>query len=220
MDDAPAAPAAPKQTRHDHTVRRLETFSDIVIAFTLSQLAFTLKIPHASSDLFKHPVHVVIFVASFALVCALWWLHHRLFARYFYPDTPSVLLNFTFLAVTVFVAYSLLLLSTFGDAVSLGAYFACIGGAYLLLAVLFAKGLRDPRIVLDDTERSDGTQMATRIGIGGGGCLAAALVGMLGGSERMVMTILVSTAAAAILLAVRYRLERRRAERESGSATL
>ncbi len=213
MDDAPVAP---KRPRHDHTVRRLETFSDIVIAFTLSQLAFTLKIPHASGDLFTHPVHIVIFVASFALVCALWWLHHRLFARYFYPDTPSVLLNFTFLAVTVFVAYSLLLVSTFGDAVSLGAYFASIGGAYSLLAVLFAKGLHDPRIALDDTERSDGTQMAMRIGIGGGGCLAAALAGLLGGSERVVMTVLLVTAAAAIFLGVRYRLARRQAGPTSG----
>ncbi|HME81631.1 MAG TPA: TMEM175 family protein [Candidatus Eremiobacteraceae bacterium] len=212
MDDARAAVKPP---RHEHTVRRLETFSDIVIAFTLSQLAFTLKVPRASGDLLAHPIHIVTFVASFAFVCALWWLHHRLFARYFYPDTPSVLLNFTFLAATVFVAYSLLLVSTFGDDVSLGAYFASIGLAYSLLAVLIAKGLRDPRIQLDDADRNDGAQLARRIGIGGGGCLASALVALFGGSPREVMAVLAATLAATVFVAVRQRLARRRAQREA-----
>jgi hypothetical protein len=41
--------------RQHHTVRRLETFSDIVIAFTLSGLAFSLRLPARSQDLVAHP---------------------------------------------------------------------------------------------------------------------------------------------------------------------
>src|ERR1700694_708570 len=90
----------------DHTLRRLEAFSDIVIAFSLSQLAFTLQVPRDSNTLLAHPIHFVAFLGSFALVCAFWWLHHQLFARYFVLDPVSVVLNFAFLACTVLVVYS------------------------------------------------------------------------------------------------------------------
>lgn len=209
-----ATQAVPQAAHHEHTVRRLETFSDIVIAFTLSQLAFTLHVPQSSRDVFTHPVHLITFLGSFAFVCGLWWLHHRLFARYFYPDTPSVLLNFALLASTVFVVYSLLLLSTFDDSIALGAYGLSLGCAFGLISVLFTKGLRDPRIVLDADERETGSQTALRVGIGATGFLISAALALLGRSPNEVLGVWLAAGVVVIALRVRQRFVRRTLEPE------
>jgi len=204
MSDAPTA----SQTAHQQqTVRRLETFSDIVIAFTLSQLAFTLRVPQHSSDLIAHPFPVTAFLFSFILVCGLWWLHHRLFSKYFFPDTASVLLNFAFLAATVYVAYSLLLVNTFGDKIALGAYSASTGCAFGLLAVLLAKGVRDPRLGAGDPERHEGAQLAIRVGIVGIGAFVAGACALLGQPDRVILAVWLGTALVVLIL----RLVRRRA---------
>lgn len=149
----------------DHTLRRLEAFSDIVIAFSLSQIAFTLQIPRTSGSLLAHPIHLVAFLGGFALVCTFWWLHHQLFARYFAIDAVSVVLNFAFLACTVLVVYSQQLAIRFELDLNVAeAYAFTFGSAASLVAVLYVKGLRDPRLALDDDERRVGARRALRLG--------------------------------------------------------
>lgn len=198
---------------HEHTVRRLEGFSDIVIAFTLSQLAFTLQIPATSHALAAHPAHLILgFLTSFAFVCSLWWLHHQLFARYFYPDTASIILNFAFLASTVMVVYSMLLTNKFDDTFVLGIYVFCLACAYTLLAIMLAKGLRDQRIVLDDEERKNGQQRALRLGLAGGGLLVATLLAAFGRSVNEIVAVFVAVFVIIIALGIRERIARRRAQ--------
>jgi len=203
-----ALPEGMDQTRH-----RLEAFSDIVIALALSQLAFTLRIPDSSHDLFVHPVHLVTFLASFVFICAIWWIHHQLFARYFIPDVQSAILNFVFLGAVVFVAYSLQLLSKFGDAPAFAAYALSLGSAFALLAVLFVKGLRDQRLALDDDARRQGAMRARRLAIVGVGLLASAVVAALGLSLKDVVALWIATAAVLVFFGVADRLSARRRAR-------
>jgi uncharacterized membrane protein len=216
MDDtrAPLKHADP-----DHTVRRLEAFSDIVIAFTLSQLAFTLQIPHSTRDLFAHPVHVFVFLASFVFVCSFWWLHHQVFVRYFYPDTPGILLNFAFLAAVVFVAYSMLLVTNIGDLQALGVYALSLGSAYVLIAILFARGARDSRLTMDAEARRSGWERALRLGIGGSVMLASFALVLLGRTKDEVAGLWLVSVALIIFLAARDRIARRRRERAMAQPT-
>lgn len=200
-----ALPEGADQTRH-----RLEAFSDIVIALALSQLAFTLRIPDNSHELLAHPVHLVTFLASFVFICAVWWIHHQLFARYFIADVPSAILNFAFLAAVVLVAYSLQLLSKFGDAPAIAAYAFSLGSAFSLLSVLFAKGLRDQRLTLDDAARRQGAVRSRRLAIVGVGLLASSAVAALGLGLKNVVAIWIATAAVLAFVAVADRLSARR----------
>lgn len=82
----------------EHILHRLEAFSDIVIALTLSGLAFYLQLPKSVHDVVSHPAPYIAFLASFAIVCSIWWMHNRLFAYFFYADALSIVLNFMLLA--------------------------------------------------------------------------------------------------------------------------
>lgn len=208
-----------KHADPDHTVRRLEAFSDIVIAFTLSQLAFTLQIPHSTRDLFAHPAHVLVFLGSFVFVCSFWWLHHQVFARFFYPDTPGILLNFAFLAAVVFVAYSMLLVTKVGDLQALGVYALSLGSAYVLIAILFARGGHDPRLVIDEEARRSGLERALRLGLGGTVMLASFALVLLGRKPEEITGLWLLSVALIIFLAARDRIARRRRERATVQPT-
>jgi len=207
-----------KPARHNHTVRRLETFSDIVIAFTLSQLAFTLRLPHSSRDLMTHPLGQIAFLGSFTFVCGLWWLHHRLFGRYFYPDTASVLANFLFLASTVYFAYSMLLVTTFGDAIALSAYGLSVGCAYALLALLLAKGSHDSRLQLEQEDRAEGRRVASRVAIAAVAFFSSSLLAILGRSQGEIAAVWITAGVLIALLALSQRLARRRREQKASSS--
>jgi len=193
----------------DETRHRLEAFSDIVIAFTLSQLAFTLQVPRSSHDLITHPIPLVAFLTSFILIAGLWWLHHQLFLRYFIADTPSVILNFAFLVAIVFVAYSLQLLLHFEDLVALSAYCLSLGSAYLMLALLYAKGLRDSRIPLAPESRADGQGRALVIGVVGIGLLSVVAVAATGHDISVVTKWFIGITALVFVLGVRNAIVRR-----------
>ena len=195
----------------DHTLRRLEAFSDIVIAFSLSQLAFTLQIPRDSNTLLAHPIHFVAFLGSFALVCAFWWLHHQLFARYFILDPVSVVLNFAFLACTVLVVYSQQLAVRFElDLNVVVAYAFSFGSAYSLLTILYVKGLRDPRLALDEEERRVGVRRAWRLGSVGAVLLGSLILAALRFDPTVIAASWVLILAINAVLRVRDRIVERR----------
>ncbi len=151
---------------HDHMLRRLEAFSDIVIAFSLSELAFSLQIPASANEIFIHPARYVAFVASFGVICSIWWLHNRLFAYFFVADAVGIVLNFVLLAAVVMVGFALQLFFRFEDVpIAVASYAFSLGLLYGLIAVLYAKGLRDPRLSVEGEIRREAVSRARRCGV-------------------------------------------------------
>lgn len=126
---------------HEHTVRRLEAFSDIVIGFSLAQLGASLQFTKAMTLDMRG---VLAFVASFAIVCSLWYFHHRLFASYFVPKTLPIVLNFIWLAVVVLLVFVAVHSSADGFALRGPTllYFCLYALAYAILAAQTALALR------------------------------------------------------------------------------
>ena len=92
-------------------IHRLEAFSDVVIGFSLAQLALSLAIPkNGAAGLLQHSEPLIAFIITFALVCGMWWAHHKLFTHYFVPAPVMVILNFITLAGVSFAVYSVQLM--------------------------------------------------------------------------------------------------------------
>lgn len=91
-----------------HLIRRLESFSDIVIGFSLAQLTYNLVVPTDPQDLFaKHSITLFAFGITFMVVASLWWSHHRLFTNYFVPTPLNIALNFVLLGGITFLTFAL-----------------------------------------------------------------------------------------------------------------
>ena len=196
----------------ERTLHRLEAFSDIVIAFSLSQLAVTLQIPNSKQELFAHPIHVAAFLASFALVCGFWWAHHQLFSKFFVADAVGITLNFAFLACTVLVVYTQqVAMRLSDDTAGFGIYALCFGLAYGLLSVLYVKGLRDPRLSLDASARSWGAQRAFGLGVVALGLLLSSGLAAAHAEPTVVYVSLLAFALVGAAIRLRHRLRERQA---------
>lgn len=88
-----------------HTVHRLEAFSDVVMGFCLAQLGLNLAFPGSLSNSADVLPGVALFIASFAFIALLWWLHHRTFSTYFVLNTPMIVTNFAMLCALVVTLY-------------------------------------------------------------------------------------------------------------------
>lgn len=130
----------------DRTVRRLEAFSDIVIGFGLAQLGAALTLQPKTMTL--APAGVIAFFGAFAIVCSLWYFHHRLFEYFFVPKALPIVLNFLWLAIVVLLVYSAVQFPGQGFAHrNLDMlYFALYALAYGILAVQTVLGMRELRI--------------------------------------------------------------------------
>lgn len=171
--------------KDERTVRRLEAFSDIVIALTPSGLALNLQLPGSVQDATSHPSRYIAFLASFAIVCSVWWMHSRLFAWFFAADTLAITLNFVLLAAVVMLGVALQMFFKFPDQLpAVVAYAISVGVVFGLLSVLFARGLADARIVQPADVRREGLGRARRCGILAGTMLAS-LVFMPIGAHAM-----------------------------------
>jgi hypothetical protein len=113
-------------------------------------------------------------------VCSLWWLHHRVFARLFYPNTLSQ-----------------------------AAYALSIGIAFCLLAVLFARGSAATQTQADETERRDAGRTALRVGLVGIAFLISAVIPIVGLSPKYMSVIWFGAVGIAIVLRARDRLASR-----------
>src|SRR2546421_12711000 len=76
--------------------QRLEAFSDLVFGFSLSLLATRLDVPPNISEVFE-PTRWGTFLITFAMICALWLAHYRIFRSRFIARPPDVIINFIFL---------------------------------------------------------------------------------------------------------------------------
>jgi uncharacterized membrane protein len=138
----------------EHFLHRLEAFSDIVIALSLSEIAFNLRIPEHSSDVLAHPMHLIAFLAGFVFIVNIWWLHNRIFARCFFPDVAGIVMNFALLAAVVLFAWAQQLYYRFSLDQTTAILYATAGGmTFALVGALFLRGARDPRLHISDEER-------------------------------------------------------------------
>src|ERR1700674_3560753 len=127
-----------REESDERTVRRFEAFSDIVIGFSLAQLGANLVVPGRGADLYSNPGWLVGFVWAFAMICAMWWFHHRIFASIFVPRTIPTLLNFVWLAVVVLCVYfTEVTVHLADDPVTWRTYFGLFALAYGLLAAQY-----------------------------------------------------------------------------------
>lgn len=141
-----------------HLVGRLESFGDIVVGFSMSQLALQLEIPKSPQDVFGHPLNYFVFFAAFALVGIFWLRFHRIMAIGFAPRPLDIGLLFALLAFIALVPYSLVtymrLLGPAGYArESVTLYLGDFLGIALFSWILSIRGLRRAWSVLDETER-------------------------------------------------------------------
>jgi uncharacterized membrane protein len=84
---------------------RLEAFSDLVFGFSLSLLATRLDVPNELSDVFNS-TRWGTFMITFAIICAIWLAHYRIFRHQFVAKTVDVIINFVFLLGIAIMPYA------------------------------------------------------------------------------------------------------------------
>ncbi len=166
----------------EHFVRRLEGFSDVVIGFSLAELTLSLSIPASFSQLLTNSTWIIAYLWMFALVCYMWFEHHRLFARIFAARTASILLNFVWLAVIGLIVYLVQLLIHFEDdelavRTIFEWYFALYAANLLILSALYALGIREHASLITQDSRKPAAHAIIRFSIAGLVVLLIVLVG-------------------------------------------
>jgi len=155
-------------TPADHkTIARIESFSDIVFGFSLFNLALNFRAPNSPQELLAQIPLFIVFVAPFAILCQLWWLHHRLFRDYFVPDTAGVILNFALLASVAMFSYPLQLYFRFGfsNPITFVGYAAGALLVYGLMGSLFLIGVKKRGEALSHEQRITGRSIGLRLSI-------------------------------------------------------
>ena len=101
---------------------RIEAFSDAVFGFTLTLLVVSLEVPTDFAGLRATLEGFPAFVATFTLICWVWFEHYLFFRRYALEDGVTVALNCLLLFVVVFYAYPMKFMATrlIGGALGMG----------------------------------------------------------------------------------------------------
>ncbi|HET6275620.1 MAG TPA: TMEM175 family protein [Candidatus Cybelea sp.] len=133
--------------KSQHTIHRLEAFSDVVMGFCLAQLGLNLVLPGGSTDPNAVWGSVAFFIGAFAFIALLWWLHHRTFSTYFVLNTPMIFMNFAMLCALILTLYlfeSVMHVSAAGGngATYFNWFVFAFALVYGLLGVMLAVGLR------------------------------------------------------------------------------
>lgn len=134
----------------------MEAFSDVVIGFSLAQIAVNLVPPDAkqgfhAADFFASS-QFLAFILTFTLVSAMWWNHNRLFARYLVPNPVSIVLNFAMLGCLVLFVFSIQVFVHTPGPDSVIFYAAMFALTYVLLGILYIIGSVLRRTVLTHEE--------------------------------------------------------------------
>ena len=98
----------------DHTLSRIESFSDIVIGFSLAQTALNLFIPPHPADFITRPIGIIGFTFTFAVIATFWWTHSAIFRHFFVINRMMVFFNFVALALIVLQVFALQMWLHFG----------------------------------------------------------------------------------------------------------
>ncbi len=159
-----------REESEKEVVHRLEAFSDIVIGFSLAQLGLSLVIPRHAEELFSSGAAargMIALAITFALVCAVWWSHHRLFRYVFVAAPVNILANFAALGGVIFLAYSMQVLVHvgFSDRIAYAMYTGSYAWITLLFAFMAWNGLRLRRAALMEIQVRQAVRFAWRMSI-------------------------------------------------------
>ncbi|MGB3075334.1 MAG: TMEM175 family protein, partial [Chitinophagales bacterium] len=88
-------------------IRRIETFSDAIFAFSISLLIMSLEVPQTFKELLIILQNFLPFIATVFLVTLFWKAQDRYFRRYGFNDSLVIWLNILLLVVILFYVYPL-----------------------------------------------------------------------------------------------------------------
>jgi uncharacterized membrane protein len=135
-----------KDAHEERLTHRLESFSDVVIGFSLAQLSLNFAVPAHPADVYRDPRALSAFVVTFTILSATWYAHHWLFDRYFVPRGSTIVVNFATLASIVWLIYQLQLFIHFGstpnDQFAAISYLVTFAVTWCLLGLLYALSVR------------------------------------------------------------------------------
>ncbi|HUA08166.1 MAG TPA: TMEM175 family protein [Candidatus Acidoferrales bacterium] len=159
------------QERDERLVHRLESFSDLVIGFSLALLSLTLAIPQHVFELVSNPFWLVAYVWTFAVIASIWYNHQRLFSIYFVARPYTVVVNFILLSTLGLMVYFVqVFVHVHGDYEKVWAflaYFFIQGIGFFAMGLLYFIGVRARWNLLDPHERYVGVVHAARGLVGG-----------------------------------------------------
>lgn len=196
------------EERHqERLVHRLESFSDLVIGFSLALLGLTLVVPNHVIELVRNPWWLVAYFWTFALIASIWYTHQRLFSTYFTIRPYTILLNFVLLALLGLIVYFVqVFVHVEGEPDKVWAfliYFSVQSLAYMVMGGLYAHGVRARWEGLDGELRYQGVRQAVRLLVAGGTVLVGVIVTALRHPQSMDDAAVVGFISLAGLLAAR-----------------
>jgi len=175
--------------RAERLTRRIESFSDLVIGFSLALVALTLQIPAHIVDLVHNPWWLIAYFWTFTVIASIWFNHQRLFTHYFWPDALAIGLNFALLSMVgllvYFVQVFVHLHTEFDRIWAFLAYFTAFGMSLVFMGVLYLHGTRRRWAALDAQDRYIGARMAVRALLLGGLMLIGVAVSALRPARSM-----------------------------------
>jgi uncharacterized membrane protein len=182
--------APPGAERHqERLVRRLESFSDLVIGFSLALLGLTLAIPNHVIDLYRNPWWLIAYLWTFAVIASIWYTHQRLFSYYFTVRPYTIFLNFVLLASLGLIVYFVqVFVHVQGEPDKVWAflvYFFMQSIAFIVMGGLYGHGVRARWHGLDAELRYQGVRNAVRMLMTGSAVLIGVVVTALRHPQSM-----------------------------------
>jgi len=157
--------------RDERYAARLESFGDIVIGFSLAQLALSLVFPAHLTVLTLLP-ELSAFAWTFGMTAWLWTLYRRIGEDYFAPRPASTALYVAGLAGVVLLILGVQLVMHYGPLpgatsaeidIAVIFYFAVLAATLGIVGAQFAVGVRARGAGLDPELRRAGTLAAFRL---------------------------------------------------------
>lgn len=156
--------------RDERFAARLESFGDIVIGFSLAQLALSFVFPPHLSALTLLPA-LIAFAWTFGMTAWLWTLYRRIGEDFFVPRPVSTALYIAGLAGVVLLILGVQLVMHYGPLrgatyaeidVAVIFYFVVLALTLAIVGAQFAVGVRTRAGALDPQLRASGTLTAFR----------------------------------------------------------
>lgn len=169
-----------KDVHEERLTHRLEGFSDIVLGFSLGEMALNFAIPHRALEVFSNPSAIIAFAVTFLVVSIFWYAHHRLFEYFFVPNTFNIALNFVTLGLVVWLVYELQVYVHFANladhAVAASSYLVTFAIVWVLLGVLYGASIKVCWLALDPSLRRSGVAAIGRLFVMAAGTLIGVAV--------------------------------------------
>ncbi len=168
--------------RDERFASRLETFGDIVIGFSLAQLALSFTFPDQLS-IAKLIPELTAFAWTFGMTAWLWTLYRRIGDDYFVPGRWASALYMLGLAGVVLLIFAVQLVMHYGTLPGASSaeidlavifYFIVLAATLAVIGLQFVVGVRMRGEHLEPTLRRSGTMSALRLVIMGA-CVALAV---------------------------------------------